>query len=339
MKILITGGAGYIGTHTLLDVLHDDHEVLVVDNFANSSQEALDRVKRLSNQRFDHEQASVTDGPSLSRLFQDFKPDAVIHFAGLKAVGESEQKPLAYYEENLFGGLELLKAMDAAGCKRIIFSSSATVYGVPDYLPFDEAHPLGPTNPYGRTKYFLEEVITDWAKTDSEKSAVLLRYFNPVGAHPSGQIGEDPLGIPNNLVPFIAQVAVGRRPKLQIFGNDYDTPDGTGIRDYIHVSDLAKGHVDALNYAANHKGVEAINLGTGTGHSVLDVVKAFEAASGKHIAYEFAPRRPGDVASSYANPEKAKMLLGWQATKSLSDMCEDVWRWQSQNPQGYNEKT
>lgn len=338
MRIAITGGAGYIGSHTLLEVLAADHEAIIIDNYANSSPVSLSRAKTLSNREFAHYEASINHLADLEAIFDKHRPEAIIHFAGLKAVGESEEKPLSYYDENVSGTISLLKAMDKFGCKKIVFSSSATVYGLPDYLPFDEEHPLRPINPYGRTKFFNEEIIRDWASIDDEKSAVLLRYFNPVGAHSSGMIGEDPNGIPNNLVPFIAQVAVGRRDKLNIFGDDYNTHDGTGVRDYIHVSDLASGHVAALNYAASHKGVEAINLGTGKGNSVLDVVKAFEKASGQKITYEVQPRRKGDLDQSYADTKKAENLLRWRAVKSLEDMCQDVWRWQSQNPNGYEDK-
>jgi len=337
MRIVITGGAGYIGSHTLLDVLAADHDAIIIDNYANSSPAALARATTLSNSDFDHYNASINNQADLEAIFDKHRPEAVIHFAGLKAVGESEEIPLTYYEENVTGTVRLLKAMDKFDCKTIVFSSSATVYGLPDFLPFDESHPLRPINPYGRTKYFNEEIIRDWAGTDPEKSAILLRYFNPVGAHSSGMLGEDPNGIPNNLVPFIAQVAVGRRSHLNIFGDDYDTPDGTGIRDYIHVSDLAAGHLAALNYAKYHKGVEPINLGTGKGHSVLEMVKAFEKASGTPINYRIMPRRKGDLDSSYADTDKAEQLLGWRATKSIDDMCQDVWRWQSQNPNGYEE--
>ena len=335
MRIMVTGGAGYIGTHTMLEILAADYTPLVVDNFANSSPVALERVAWLSNRKFDHTEASLTDAPAMRQITEDFNPEAVIHFAGLKAVGESEQNPLIYYEENVSGTIQLLKAMDAVGCKKIVFSSSATVYGEPQYLPYDEVHPLSPVNPYGRTKLFIEEILRDWAATDPQKSVMLLRYFNPVGAHASGEIGEDPSGTPNNLVPFIAQVAVGRRDRLKVFGDDYDTPDGTGIRDYIHVSDLAAGHVTALNYTSRHGGVEVVNLGTGRGQSVREVIAAFAKASERDIPHEIAPRRRGDIASSYASTEKAKLLLGWQARLSLDDMCRDVWRWQSQNPNGY----
>ena len=335
MRVMVTGGAGYIGSHTLVELLSADHDIMVVDNFCNASPKALDRVARLTNQRFETHDLSINDQDGIAAICQEFKPDAVVHFAGLKAVGESEQQPLKYYEHNIAGTLQLLKAMSLSGCQQIIFSSSATVYGIPHYLPYDEAHPIAPVNPYGRTKFFIEEIIKDWAAVDGNRSALLLRYFNPVGAHPSGQIGEDPMGIPNNLMPYIQQVAVGRQQKLQIFGNDYDTPDGTGVRDYIHVTDLAKGHVAALNYCQNHHGVEAVNLGTGQGYSVMELVSAFEKASGRSIDYEIAPRRQGDIDIFYANAEKAKSLLGWQAELSLADMARDSWRWISDNPTGY----
>ena len=338
MRILLTGGAGYIGSHTLLQLLQQQHELCVIDNFSNAAPEALMRVARLSNRSFDHHDATILDSGRLDEIFDNFQPEAVIHFAGLKAVGESDVKPLSYYEENVFGTIQLLKAMDRAKCQRIVFSSSATVYGTPHYLPYDEAHPLAPVNPYGRTKYFIEEILKDWAKTDADKAVMLLRYFNPVGAHPSGDIGEDPMGVPNNLMPFIAQVAIGRRPVLNVFGNDYDTPDGTGVRDYIHVDDLARGHAAALDYITRHKGVEAVNLGAGKGVSVLEMVQAFEQASGVSVPLHFAPRRPGDLPQFWADASKAKRLLNWEVEKSLIDMCADVWRWQSQNPHGYGEE-
>ena len=337
MRVLITGGAGYIGSHTLVELLSADHQVMVVDNFANSSPIALNRVERLTNKTFETVEASIGDQSSIHQVFQDFRPDAVIHFAGLKAVGQSEEQPLMYYDNNVTGTLHLLQAMDASGCQKIIFSSSATVYGTPHYLPYDETHPIQPVNPYGRTKYFIEEIIKDWAAVDASRSSLLLRYFNPVGAHISGQIGEDPMGIPNNLMPYIQQVAVGRREKLHVFGNDYDTPDGTGVRDYIHVTDLAKGHVAALDYCAKNQGVEAVNLGTGQGYSVMEIIAAFERASGQTIPYEFAPRRQGDIAMFYADPEKAKTMLGWQAAMTLDDMAQDSWRWIADNPEGYQD--
>lgn len=336
MRILITGGAGYIGSHTLLDLLSADHEVLVVDNFSNSSPKALDRVRELTNRTFELVQADIRDLSSLDNVITKFKPEAVIHFAGLKAVGESTEFPLKYYDHNVNGTLSLLRAMDAVGCRNIVFSSSSTVYGDPEYLPYDENHRRLPASPYGRTKYFAEDILSDWAAT-GDKSAVFLRYFNPVGAHDSGRIGEDPWGIPNNLMPFVSQVAVGRHPKLKVFGNDYDTPDGTCIRDYIHVSDLATAHVAAVKYAADNRGADAMNIGTGTGSSVLDVVAAFEKATARKIPYDIAPRRAGDIGAYYANAEKAKRLLGWQAKYSLEDMCASAWKWQSMNPNGYND--
>jgi len=337
MRIIITGGAGYIGSHTLLEILSADHEAIAIDNYSNSSKTALSRVQSLSNRHLHEHEADICNSAELENIFELHKPDAVIHFAGLKAVGESEQLPLRYYEENVSGTISLLKTMDKYGVKKIVFSSSATVYGMPDYLPFDENHRLSPINPYGRTKYFNEEIIRDWAKTGIGKTAILLRYFNPVGAHVSGMIGEDPNGIPNNLVPYIAQVAVGRRPFLSVFGDDYETHDGTGIRDYIHVTDLAAGHLAALHYADKSSGAEAINLGTGKGYSVLDMVSAFELASGRKIAYQIKPRRAGDLDISYADTTKAEHLLGWQARRTIQDMCQDTWRWQSQNPHGYDD--
>lgn len=335
MRILITGGAGYIGSHTLLEILGEKHDVCVIDNYSNSSPVALERVAKLTNSNFVKVAADVCDERALNNVFEDFKPEAVIHFAGLKAVGESAAVPLKYYEHNVQGTIALLKAMEASGCDRIVFSSSATVYGEPVYLPYDEDHPCAPTNPYGRTKYFVEEILKDWAHSNDRNSVVLLRYFNPVGAHSSGRIGEDPDDIPNNLMPFVSQVAVGRRSKLQVFGNDYDTPDGTGLRDYIHVVDLARAHVAAVDYVAKNRGVDAFNIGTGKGATVLEVVKAFEAASGREIPYSFAPRRPGDIAASIADPAKARKMLNWQAKHSLKDMCESSWEWQSGNPNGY----
>ena len=336
MRILITGGAGYIGSHTLLDLLSADHDALVIDNFSNSSPKALDRVKELTNRNFDLAEGDVRDLSTISAKIEAFKPEAVIHFAGLKAVGESTEFPLRYYDHNVSGTLSLLRAMDAVGCRNIVFSSSATVYGDPEYLPYDENHRLAPENPYGRTKLFVEEILKDWAATD-DKSAVLLRYFNPVGAHSSGRIGEDPWGVPNNLLPFVSQVAVGRRDVLCVFGNDYDTRDGTGVRDYIHVSDLASAHVAAVKFAATNTGAEAINIGTGNGASVLEVVKSFEKAAGRPIPYEIAPRRAGDIAEYYADASKAKRLLDWQAKLTLDDMCVDAWKWQSMNPNGYED--
>lgn len=336
MRILVTGGAGYIGSHTLLELLGESHEVCVLDNFSNSSPEALSRVRHLTNADFDQVEANILDDQALHKIFGNFKPEAIIHFAGLKAVGESNSLPLKYYEHNVQGTIALLKAMEAVGCCNIVFSSSATVYGEPQYLPFDENHPCTPTNPYGRTKYFVEEILRDWTKTNRKNSVVLLRYFNPVGAHSSGRIGEDPNDIPNNLMPFVSQVAVGRRQKLQVYGNDYETSDGTGLRDYIHVCDLARAHVAAVDFATRQQGIEAINVGTGQGATVLEVVKAFEKASGRKVSYDIAARRAGDIATSIANPLKAQRLLNWQAELTLADMCESAWKWQVENPNGYN---
>lgn len=335
MKVFVTGGAGYIGTHTLLQLLAAGHDVCVFDNFSNASPVALTRVRQLSNRDFEQVEGDIRDAGALHQALADFVPDAVIHFAGLKAVGESNEKPLLYYENNVTGSVNLLAAMDAAGCRRIVFSSSATVYGEAQYLPFDEDHPIAPTNPYGRTKAMVEGVIADWTKATPDASAVLLRYFNPVGAHESGRIGEDPSDIPNNLMPFVAQVAVGRREKLSIFGDDYDTRDGTGERDYIHVVDLAAAHLAALEYSARATGCEAINVGTGQGITVKELVEAYEAACGHCIPAGFTPRRPGDVASSYAATAKAERLLDWRAALDITDMCVSSWRWQSDNPNGY----
>jgi UDP-glucose 4-epimerase len=334
-RIFVTGGAGYIGTHTVLQLLSAGHEVCVFDNFANSSPVALDRVRTLTNRDVALVAGDVRSAETLNAALHNFAPDAVIHFAGLKAVGESSEKPLLYYDNNVAGSARLLEAMDAAGCRRIVFSSSATVYGEPQYLPFDEDHPIAPTNPYGRSKAMVEAMMADWAAATPDASAVVLRYFNPVGAHPSGQIGEDPQGIPNNLMPFVAQVAVGRRAKLAIYGDDYDTRDGTGERDYIHVDDLAAAHVAALAYAANHAGCEAINVGTGAGTTVKELVAAYARAADRPIPFDIVPRRPGDVAASYAATDKAARLLGWTAKLDVDAMCASSWQWQSANPEGY----
>lgn len=336
MKVFVTGGAGYIGSHTLVRLLAAGHDVCVFDNYANSSPVALARVRQLTNRDLVAVEGDIRDSDALAQSLADFAPDAVVHFAGLKAVGESNDIPLLYYQTNVTGTMNLLAAMDAAGCPRIVFSSSATVYGEAQYLPFDEEHPIAPTNPYGRTKAMAEGVIRDWADATPGASAVLLRYFNPVGAHESGRIGEDPQDIPNNLMPFVAQVAVGRRARLSIFGDDYDTRDGTGERDYIHVVDLAAAHLAALEYSARATGCEAINVGTGRGITVKELIAAYEAACGHPITAEIAPRRPGDVASSYAATAKAERLLGWQAALDIDDMCATSWKWQSENPQGYD---
>lgn len=335
MKVLVTGGAGYIGSHTVLQLLAAGHQICVFDNFSNASPVALDRVRALSNRELHVAVGDIRSADDLRAAFTQFAPDAVIHFAGLKAVGESSEKPLLYYDNNVAGSARLLEAMDACGCRRIIFSSSATVYGEPQYLPFDEAHPIAPANPYGRTKAMVEAMIRDWSTASPGTSAVLLRYFNPVGAHPSGQIGEDPRDVPNNLMPYVAQVAVGRRPRLAIYGDDYPTRDGTGERDYIHVEDLAAAHLAALVFSARHEGCEAVNIGTGAGTTVKELVAAYERACGQPIPTEIAARRPGDVASSYAATDKAAHLLGWTAKFDVDAMCTTSWRWQSTNPFGY----
>lgn len=335
MKVFVTGGAGYIGSHTLVELLKQQNEVCVFDNYSNSSPEALARVRQLANADLEQVEGDVRDQSALTRAMSAFRPDAVVHFAGLKAVGESNAQPLKYYEHNVQGSIALLSAMNIVGCRRIVFSSSATVYGEALYLPFDEAHSISPTNPYGRTKFFTEEIIRDWAKSDSNTSAVILRYFNPVGAHDSGRIGEDPNDTPNNLMPFISQVAIGRRPELSIFGKDYDTRDGTGERDYIHVTDLARAHLAALGYSMQNNGCETINVGTGTGVTVLEMVREFERASGQEINYRIVDRRQGDVASSVASVKKASEFLGWKAALGIEDMCRSTWKWQSENPDGY----
>ncbi len=335
MRVLITGGAGFIGSQTLLHLLGEQHEICVLDNYSNSSPMVFERVAMLNNSGFELVEGDVRDGDALLKIFRGFRPEAVIHFAGLKAVGESTTFPIRYYEHNMLGAATLLQAMDSVECRQIVFSSSATVYGVPKYLPYDEAHPCTPTSPYGRTKYFIEEMIRDWSAATPTASAVILRYFNPVGAHSSGLIGEDPNDIPNNLMPYISQVAVGKLSKLQVFGNDYDTRDGTGLRDYIHVVDLARAHLNSIDYVAGSTGVETFNIGTGEGATVLEVIQAFEAASGQTIPYEINQRRPGDIAAFYANPAKAHNLLGWRAKFNLANMCRDAWNWQSRNPDGY----
>ena len=337
MKVLLTGGAGYIGSHTAIELDKLGHDVVIVDNFSNSKPEALRRVAKILGKEVTFYEADVCDKAAVEEIFEKERPQAVIHFAGLKAVGESVRKPVEYYRNNIDSTLTLLEVMKKYGTKNFIFSSSATVYGAPDEVPVDEGAVVGKCiNPYGWTKYFNEVILSDAAKANGDLSVVLLRYFNPVGAHESGLIGEDPAGIPNNLMPYISQVAVGKLKELSVFGNDYDTPDGTGVRDYIHVVDLAKGHAYALDYADKHTGVEVFNLGTGTGYSVLDMVKAFEKANGVKIPYRIAPRRAGDSAINYANPKKALEVLGWRAEKNLVDMCRDTWNWQKNNPNGYD---
>ena len=336
MNILLTGGAGYIGSHTIIELDKAGHNVVVVDNLVNSNPESLRRVAKIIGMEIPFYEVDVRDKEALSKVFDENKFDAVIHFAGLKAVGESVSKPLEYYHNNMTGTFILLDVMRQHGCKNIIFSSSATVYGEPAIIPITEKCPKGHcTNPYGQTKSMLEEVLMDVQKADLEWNVVLLRYFNPIGAHQSGMIGENPNGIPNNLMPYITQTAVGIRKELGIFGNDYDTPDGTGVRDYIHVCDLASGHVAALSAIKKNCGLAIYNLGTGHGYSVLDVVKAFEKVNGVKVPYSIKPRRPGDIATCYCNPAKAKAELGWEAQYGIEEMCRDSWNWQKKNPNGY----
>jgi UDP-glucose 4-epimerase len=337
MRVLVTGGAGYIGSHTCLELLRSGHEVYVVDNLYNSSKEALKRVQRLSNRSLGFSQCDVRDAEVLGEIFDQFKPDTVIHFAGLKAVSESVAEPARYYDVNVGGTATLLGAMERAGCANIVFSSSATVYGEPQYLPCDENHPLSPINPYGRTKLMGENLLQDWSSAKQGRHAVALRYFNPVGADASGIIGEDPNDIPNNLMPFISQVAVGRRECFQVFGDDYETIDGTGVRDYIHVVDLAQAHVAAVEQMNNLEPFEAVNIGTGKGLSVLQIVKEFQIQSGKTVRYQIGPRRPGDVPAVWADATKAINKIGFKATRGIIEMCHDTWRWQSSNPTGYSE--
>ena len=334
MNILVTGGAGYIGSHTCVALLEAGHQVTVIDNLCNSNADVLTRVQALAGRSLRFVHGDIRSRDDLARAFAG-GIGAVIHFAALKAVGESCAQPLAYFDNNISGTIMLMQAMQAAGVERLVFSSSATVYGQPDHVPVKEDAPLRVTNPYGRTKLVMEDLIREWCASRPELSTVLLRYFNPVGAHPSGQIGEDPRGIPNNLMPYIAQVASGQRERLHVFGNDYPTPDGTGIRDYLHVMDLADAHVKALDYATTHTGCEAFNLGTGQGHSVLELVRAFEHASGRKIPCTITQRRPGDVAEIWANPARAMQVLGWAAQYDLAAMCADTWRWQRDNPEGY----
>lgn len=328
MKILLTGGTGFIGSHTAVAMAQSGHEVILFDNFCNSDCSVLDRLQSILGFRPAFEEGDIRDEKRLKEVLQTYRPEAVVHFAGLKAVGESVQKPLEYYDNNICGTVTLLRAMQQTGIKKIIFSSSATVYGMPQYLPLDEGHPLSVTNPYGRTKLQIEEILSDLCASDPQWSAICLRYFNPIGAHESGLIGENPRGIPNNLLPYVARVAAGQLQAVQVFGNDYDTPDGTGVRDYIHVMDLADGHVRAAQYSQTHRGWIAINLGTGVGYSVLDIIHAYEKACGHPIAYRITERRPGDVASNWANPQRAFELLGWKARYTLEDMCRDSWRLQ-----------
>ena len=338
MNILVTGGAGYIGSHTCVELLESGYTPIVIDNLCNSNPKSLDRVRAITGKEVKFYEGDVRDEALLRRIFAENKIEAVIHFAGLKAVGESVAQPWRYYDNNLNSTLVLTKVMTDVGCKKIIFSSSSTVYSGDNVMPLRETSKTGNcTNPYGWTKYMTEQILSGMAVADKEWSIVLLRYFNPIGAHISGQIGEDPRGIPNNLMPYISQTAIGRREYLSVFGNDYDTHDGTGVRDYIHVVDLAKGHVAAVKYATANLGCDVFNLGTGTGYSVLDMVKAFNEANGLDLPYKIVDRRPGDLATCYADPAKSAEKLGWKAEKTLVDMFRDTWRWQSQNPMGYSE--
>ena len=336
MRILVTGGAGFIGSHTCVELLNAGYEVTVVDNLYNASEKAIDRVREITGRDLTFVKGDILDKLCLDQIFESQKIDAVIHFAGLKAVGESVHKPVEYYSNNITGTLNLIESMRSHGCKNIIFSSSATVYGDPAFVPITEECPKGTcTNPYGWTKWMLEQILIDVQKADPEWNVILLRYFNPIGALPSGLLGEDPKGIPNNLVPYIAQVAIGKLKELSVFGNDYDTPDGKGVRDYIHVCDLARGHVNAIRKFADKEGVSIYNLGTGHGYSVLQVVKAFSKACGKEIPYVIKPRRAGDIATCYCDPSKAARELGWKAEYGIEEMCRDSWNWQQKNPNGF----
>lgn len=338
MKILVTGGAGYIGSHTCVELLEAGYEVAVVDNLYNASEKSIERIREITGKDLAFYNADILDYDALDKIFEKEKADCVIHFAGLKAVGESVSKPLEYYQNNIAGTLVLCDVMRKHNVKNIIFSSSATVYGDPAFIPITEQCPKGtPTNPYGWTKHMIEQILTDFNTADKDWNVILLRYFNPIGAHKSGLIGEDPKGIPNNLLPYVAQVAIGKLECLGVFGNDYDTPDGTGVRDYIHVVDLARGHVKAIDKIKENPGVKVYNLGTGKGYSVLDVVKAFEKACGHKIPYAIKPRRPGDIATCYSDASLAREELGWSAEYDIDDMCADSWRWQSMNPNGYND--
>ncbi len=336
MKILVTGGTGFIGSHTVVELINSGYDVVIADNLYNSKEMVVDRIEKITGKRPVFYKLDVLDREGVDQLFAKENIEAVIHFAGYKAVGESTQKPIEYYHNNLESTLTLADVMRKYGCKKFVFSSSATVYGDPAFVPITEECPLGETtNPYGTTKAMQERILTDIWKSDEEWRIMLLRYFNPIGAHESGLIGEDPKGIPNNLLPYVAQVATGKLEKIHVFGNDYDTPDGTGVRDYIHVVDLAKGHVKAIEGMEKLEGVNVFNLGTGTGYSVLDIIKAFNKACGRELPYVIDPRRPGDIAQCYSDPEKAFKVLGWKAEKTLEDMCNDSWNWQSKNPDGY----
>ena len=334
MRVLVTGGAGYIGSHTCVELLEAGHGVFVIDNLCNGHEAALERVQDIANRDLQFTNADIRDAKALDKIFNDFKPEAVIHFAGLKAVGESVRHPEKYYDVNVGGSISLLAAMSKAECNNIVFSSSATVYGKPQYLPYDEEHPTNPVNPYGRTKLMIENIISDWAKVDLKRKGTVLRYFNPVGAHESGQIGEEPIGIPNNLMPYIAQVADGRREHLNIFGNDYETADGTGARDYIHVVDLALAHTSALNKNKLNR-FEVLNIGAGKSTTVLELIKSFEETSGVTIKFKYSPRRDGDLAAFWANSSKSSEKMIWKPERNIKKICEDTWRWHKLNPTGY----
>ena len=337
-RIVVTGGAGFVGSHAVVELLARGDEICVIDNFANSSPEVIARVAQLTGRDIRVEPVDMRDMAALERVLGDFRPDVVLHFAALKSVGEGEAIPLAYYDVNVGGTVSLLKAMGAAGCDRIVFSSSATVYGAPDYLPLDEAHPCRPESVYGRTKRMAEEILVDWAVATTGAGAMILRYFNPVGAHPSGDIGEDPRGTPNNLMPFLAQVAIGQRPEVAIFGADYETPDGTGIRDYIHVVDLAQAHTAAVDHVLRGPGSDIFNIGTGEGTSVRELVAAYGRACGRDLPFRVVGRREGDIPAYFADPSRAKAILGWRARLGIAEMCESSWKWQSRHPGGYGRR-
>ena len=334
MKVLVTGGAGYIGSHTCVELLNAGHEVFVIDNLCNGHEAALERVRGITNRELQFTDVDIRNASALDNIFNTFRPEAVIHFAGLKAVGESVADPVKYYDVNVGGSISLLSAMSRADCNNIVFSSSATVYGKPQYLPYDEEHPTNPVNPYGRTKLIIENIISDWTKVDIERTGTILRYFNPVGAHVSGQIGEEPIGVPNNLMPYIAQVADGRREHLNIFGSDYETADGTGARDYIHVVDLALAHTSALNQNKLDK-FEILNIGGGKSTTVLELIKSFEDTSGVTIKFKYSPRREGDLAAFWANSSKSFEKMSWKPARNIKKICEDTWRWHTLNPTGY----
>lgn len=336
MKILLTGGAGYIGSHAAVELLDQGYEIVIMDNLSNSNIECLERIKEITGKSFAFYKVDLLEYDLMNQIFKEHSIDAVIHFAGLKSVGESVKAPLDYYLNNISGTVNLCSLMKKYGVNKMVFSSTAAVYGNPDRVPIDESFPVSPASPYGRSKLMIEEILRDVYHSDPSWRIAILRYFNPIGAHHSGRIGEDPNGIPDNLVPYITQVAVGKREKLQVFGNDYDTPDGTGVRDYIHVVDLVKGHLKALEYIEKKKGIEVINLGTGTGYSVLEIVGNFREVTGRPVDYQITARRTGDPGVTYANPKKAEIILGWKAEKNLKDMCQDSWNWQSRNPDGYH---